>query len=100
MSEILDMMRDVPPQLAAAWGEWLATGLGLLLWHMRARLWEQDDARQRALARTRSRLGVRPPAGGSSTRPAQPAPADPFGVLEALLEPAPGSGSISRRPGD
>ncbi len=98
MSEILDMMRDVPPQLAAAWGGWMAVGLLLLLWHMRARTWEQDYARQRALARPRTQLGVRPPSGVRAARLARPEPADPFGELEALLEP--GSGSISRRPGD
>lgn len=99
MSEIVDMMRDVPPHLAAAWGGWLALGLTLLLWHMRARVWEQEYARQRTLARQpRTKSGVRPPSGVRS-RP-KPAPADAFGELEALLEPGPGSGSISRRPGD
>jgi hypothetical protein len=100
MSDLLDMMRDIPPQLAAAWGGWMAVGLLLLLWHLRARIGEQDYARQRALARPRTRSGVRPPSGVHSARPAKPAPADPFGELEALLEPGAGSGSISRRPGD
>jgi hypothetical protein len=94
MSEIIDMMRDVPAPLAAAWGGWLAVGLTLLLWHMRARVWEQDYARQQAAARPRPKSGVR------TARPAKTAPADAFGDLEALLEPGPGSGSLSRRPGD
>lgn len=100
MSELFDMMRDVPPQLAAAWGGWLAVGLMLLLWHMRARVWEQDYARERALARSsRPKSGVRPPSGVRSARLAKSAPADAFGELEALLEPVADSG-LSRRPGD
>lgn len=94
MSELLDMMRDVPGPLAAAWGGWLALGLMLLLWHMRARVWEQDYALQQAALRSRPKSGVRPP------RPVKPVAADAFGELEALLEPGPDSGAISRRPGD
>lgn len=100
MSELLDMMRDIPPQLVAAWGGWLALGLMLLLWHMRARLWEQDYALQRAIARRRAKSGVRPPSGVRTARPSKPAPTDAFGELEALLDPGPGSGTVSRRPGD
>lgn len=100
MSKLLDMMRDVPPDLAASWGGWLAFGLLLLLWHLRARVGEQEDALQRALARQRPRSGVRPPSGVRTARSAKPAPVDAFGELEALLEPGPGSGNISRRPGD
>jgi len=100
MSEVFDMMRDVPPELAAAWGGWMAVGLMLLLWHMRARIWEREYARLRALARTpRTKSGVRPPSGVRSRQP-KPAATDAFGELEALLEPGAGSGSISRRPGD
>jgi len=51
MSDIADMMHGIPPQLAAAWGGWLAVGLLLLLWHLRARIGEQEHARLRALAR-------------------------------------------------
>ncbi|MDP2055414.1 MAG: hypothetical protein Q8N52_10785 [Acidobacteriota bacterium] len=94
MSRFLDMMRDVPPDLAAAWGGWLAVGLLLMLWHLRARVREQEYALQRALARSRPKSGVR------TARPVKATPVDAFGELEALLEPGPGSGSISRRPGD
>lgn len=94
MSEIIDMMRDIPPGLATAWGGWMAVGLMLLLWHMRARVWEQEFALQQAALKTRTKSGVRRAA------PARPAAADAFGELEALLEPGPGSGSLSRRPGD
>jgi hypothetical protein len=94
MSRILDMMRDGPPELAAAWGGWLAIGLLLVLWHLRARERERDYALQRTLARQRPKSGVR------AARPVKPAPVDAFGELEALLEPGPGAGDISRRPGD
>ncbi len=100
MSKLLDMMRDVPPELAAAWGGWMAIGLLLVLWHLRARVGEQEYALQRAVAQQRPKSGVRPPSGVRTARPAKPAPDDAFGELEALLEPGPGSGNISRRPGD
>ena len=98
MDEVLDMLRDVPPTLAAAWGSWLAVGLTLLLWHLRARVWEDDQARLAAMARTRSKSGVRPPSG--VRRPPKAAPADAFGELEAMLEPDRSTGNLSRRPGD
>lgn len=98
MSEILDMLRDVPAPLAAAWGSWLAVGLTLLLWHLRARDWEREYARVMAQSRTRTKSGVRPPSG--VRRAAKAPPVDAFGELEALLEPAPTTGAISRRPGD
>ena len=99
MSDILDMLRDVPPQLAAAWGGWLAVGLTLMLWHMRARVWERQYARLRADARQpRTKSGVRPPSG--VRRAPKAPPVDAFGELEALLEPAPTTGALSRRPGD
>ncbi len=102
MSDILDMLRDVPPPLVTMWGAWLATGLTLALWHLRAREGEREYALQRAeeARRPRTRSGVRPPSGvRSSARPKTPA-ADAFGELEALLEPAPSTGNLSRRPGD
>lgn len=100
MSEILDMMRDVPSPLAAAWGGWLVVGLLLLLWQLRAHPWEQEHQRLiRAAARVRTKSGVRPSSGvRKAVKP--PPPADAFGELEALLEPAPTNGALSRRPGD
>jgi len=98
MSEILDMLRDVPPTLAGAWGGWVVAGLVLLLWHLRARESEREAALLRASARERSKSGVRSEAG--QRRPiAKPAAPDAFGELEALLEPPPKT-STSRRPGD
>ena len=97
MNELLDLLRDVPPTLAAAWGSWLAVGLTLLLWHLRARVWEEDQARLAVIARTRSKSGVRPPSG--VRRSPKAAPTDAFGELEAMLEP-PTTGALSRRPGD
>ena len=96
MSEILDMMRDVPPTLAAAWGGWVVAGLVLLLWHLRAREGEREAALLQAQAR--SKPGVRPAAGPRKPAP-KPAAADAFGELEALLDP-PSTTSASRRPGD
>ena len=99
MSDLIDMLRDVPPLLAAAWGGWLAAGLMLLLWHLRAHGWERDYARLMAASRQpRTKSGVRPPSG--VRRAPKAPPVDAFGELEALLEPAPATGAISRRPGD
>jgi hypothetical protein len=98
MNELVEMLRDVPPSLAAAWGGWLAVGLSLLLWHLRAREGEEEHARLAVIARTRAKSGVRPPSG--IRRAAKPAPADAFSELEAMLEPDPTTGNLSRRPGD
>ena len=93
MSDLIDMLRDVPPQFAAAWGGWLAVGLMLLLWQLRAHGWEREYARQVSESRQpRRKSGVR--------RTPKTPPVDAFGELEALLESAPSTGAISRRPGD
>lgn len=97
MSEFIDMMRDVPAPLATAWGGWLAAGLTLLLWHLRARDWEREYVRLLTASRPRSKSGVRP---ASGVRRARKTSGDAFGELEAMLEPAPTAGAISRRPGD
>jgi hypothetical protein len=94
MSEILDILRDVPTPLAAAWAGWLVVGLTLLLWHLRAR----ESEREAALAEASAKARVRPPSGVRSRSP-KTAPVDAFAELEALLESAPTAG-ISRRPGD
>jgi len=98
MREMFDMMRDVPASLAVAWGGWLAVGLTLLLWHLRTRDWEREYARLVAQSRTRPKPGGRPPSGVRRAAKAQAV--DPFSELEAMLEPAPTTGSLSRRPGD
>lgn len=101
MSDFFDMLRDVPQPLVTMWGGWLATGLALALWHLRASEGEREYARQRAAARrTCYRSGVRPPSGVRiPARPKAPS-VDAFGELEALLDPASSTGTISRRPGD
>ena len=96
MSEIFDMLRDVPPTLAAAWGGWVVAGLVLLLWYLRAREGEREAALLRARARSKS--GVRLAAGPRKPAP-KPAAPDAFGELEALLDQPPTT-STSRRPGD
>ena len=99
MSDLLDMLRDVPPLLAAAWGGWLSVGLVLLLWHLRARAWEQECALVQAEARrSTAKPGVWPPS--EIRRPAKTAPVDAFAELESLLDSPPSAGAVSRRPGD
>jgi hypothetical protein len=100
MSELFDMMRDIPPLLAAAWGGWMSVGLLLLLWQIRARPAEVEYAHQRLMARQpRPKSNPRPPS-GIRRQPVKTASSDAFGELEALLEPAQDSGPLSRRPGD
>jgi hypothetical protein len=98
MSEILDMLRDVPLTLAAAWGGWVVAGLVLLLWHLRARESEREAALLRASVQARSKSGVRS-AAGPRKPVVKPAAPDAFGELEALLDP-PSTTGVSRRPGD
>ena len=99
MSDLIDMLRDVPPLFAAAWGGWLAVGLILLLWQLRAQGWEREYARVMTESRQpRTKSGVRPRSG--VRRAQKTPPVDAFGELEALLEPAPTTGALSRRPGD
>ena len=98
MSEIFDMLRDVPPQLAAAWGGWLIIGLLLVLWHLRARDAERAAVALRATAQPRTRSGVRPPAGERKAA-VKPVAVDAFEELEALLD-QPSNTGVSRRPGD
>lgn len=100
MSNVFDMMRDIPPLLAAAWGGWLSIGLLLLLWHIRAKPAEVEYVHQRRMAQQpRAKSGERPPA-GVGRQPVKTASTDAFGELEALLDPAQDSGPLSRRPGD
>jgi hypothetical protein len=99
MSDLFDMMRDIPPLLAAAWGGWLSVGLLLLLWHIRARPAEVEYAHQRLVARQPRPKAPRAPS-GMRAQPVKTASTDAFGELEALLEPAPDPGNLSRRPGD
>ena len=96
MSEIADMLRDVPPRLAAAWGGWLVMGLLLVLWHLRARDRERAGALARAMANARTKSSVRPLSGVRTAAP-KPVVLDAFEELEALLDPPPAKG-VSRRP--
>jgi hypothetical protein len=97
---MFDMMRDIPPLLAAAWGGWMSIGLLLLLWHIRARPAEMEYARQRLIARQPRPKSIPRPVSAMRTQPVKTVSDDAFGDLEALLEPSSGSGNLSRRPGD
>jgi hypothetical protein len=95
INDVVALLMDVPPKLAALWGAWFAVGLALSIWTRR------EKARLvvvTAGSRTRSsgsRPAVRPP---KMVTPA-PAPAsgDAFGELEALFNEVQEG---SHRPGD
>lgn len=91
INDLMSLLLDVPPLLAAQWGVWLAVGLILSIWTRR----EQSQLVVHAPA-PRQKSGVRPPARRNT--PAVPfTSGDAFGELEALLDTPEGS---HRRPGD
>ena len=103
MNEVLDILADIPPMLAASWVAWLGAGLVLTIWYRRARTaLEEQQTTARAMARAQS--GSRPVAARSH----QPSPlshgsrshvtpsavkGDPFADLAQIFDegaPAPG----------
>ena len=103
MNEILDILADIPPMLAAAWAAWLGAGLLLTIWYRKAKAGlEEQLAAARSMARAKS--GARPAAARSSV-PAPLAPStrshaappavkgDPFADLAQIFdEGAPAAG--------
>ena len=81
INDIVALLMDVPPMLAAQWGAWFAAGLALSIWTRRekSRLVVQGPApRQRSSG---SRPAARPP----KTIVVPQTSGDAFGELEALF---------------
>ena len=96
INDLIALLMEVPPDLAAKWGLWFTVGLILSMWTRRekVRLVVHGPG-------PRQKSGVRPPSGVRVVRPAKPnaAPSagDAFGDLEALLDTPEGA---HRRPGE
>lgn len=120
LNDMMDLLSDVPPTLAAAWAVWLGAGALLAMWYRKAKA---DLEMQPAVARTvaRAKSGPRPvaearpmaePRPMAESRPvavARPKPSpiaigDPFGDLATLLDQpadsAPSPTRAYRVPGD
>ncbi len=100
-NDLLEMLMEVPPVLAAQWAAWFGVGLILSIWgrHEKTRLVVHAPTRNKSGVRpaVRPLSGVRPP---TVARTAQPTPAstgDAFAELEALLEQPAGT---HRQPGE
>ena len=95
INDLVGLLEEVPPMLAAGWVAWLSTGLLLSLWGRR-------EAKRLVVhaPSAKQKSGVRPPSGvRAPARPVKRAPSsgDAFGELEALLEQPAGT---HRTPGD
>jgi hypothetical protein len=79
INDLVALLSQTPPVLAAQWGVWFAVGLGLSIWgrRERARLVIHDSG-------PRPKSGVRPPA--RQVRSVARSSGDAFGELEALLD--------------
>jgi hypothetical protein len=102
LNDVIDLLMNVPPMLAASWAAWFSAGLMLSIWQRRekARLVvHAAPTRHRSAVRTPS--GVTPPSGVRPPRPIKPRTPPPsgdaFSELEALLESPEG---MHRTPGD
>lgn len=106
INELIALLSDVPPVLAAQWAAWFSVGLILSIWTRRekARLVVHPPSPRRKSG-VRPASGVRSPSGvrsaatsrSTAARASVSATGDAFGELEALLEPETGA---HRRPGD
>lgn len=90
INDVVALLMDVPPMLAAQWGAWFAVGLVLSIWTRR------EKSRLVVVGATpRQKSGPRPAA-----RPVKAVPhttGDAFGELEALFNEVQEG---SHRPGD
>lgn len=97
INDLVGLLLQVPPMLAAQWGGWFCVGLILSIWGRREkmRLIVHGPA-------PRQKSGVRPPSGVrvAEKKAAKSVPVsngDAFGELEALLDTPAGT---HRTPGD
>ena len=117
-NDVMQMLSDVPPTLAAGWAVWLGAGALLVMWYRKAKenLEMEPAAAPRVVAKAKS--SPRPaPVTAEPRPPAEPRPVvvavprpkptpivvgDPFGDLATLLDqPAKDTQTPSfRTPGD
>lgn len=101
INDLIAMLMDVPPLLAAGWAAWFAVGLALSIWGRREKAYLMVHGTTRHKSGVRAAAASKPPSGvRAPVKPAQPAPAasgDPFGDLEKLFAPLAGE---HRTPGE
>lgn len=95
MDDLIALLMDVPPMLAAGWGLWFAAGLGLSIWSRREKMMVWDEPEPQTIA-------AKPPTQAErQARQQAKAPhsaGDAFGELEALLDQQ--SQGTHRTPGE
>lgn len=91
MNDLIAMLMEVPPKLAAGWGLWFLVGLVLSIWGRREKAYvttyssTKHKSGVRAAAASKPPSGVRAPVKQPAVVPASAG--DAFGELERLLEP-------------
>jgi hypothetical protein len=95
INDLLGMLMEVPPVLAAQWAAWFGVGLILSIWgrHEKTRLVVHAPTRNKSGVRP----AVRPPAAARTAQAVPASSGDAFAELEALLEQPAG---IHRQPGE
>jgi hypothetical protein len=101
INDLLGMLMQVPPVLAAQWGAWFVVGLILSIWGRREKMWIVVQP----ASTSRHNSGVHSPSprphAGAAARSAPVAAhssGDAFAELEALLEQP--TGGLHRTPGE
>jgi hypothetical protein len=93
MNDLLQMLMEVPPKLAAGWGVWFLVGLVLSIWGRREKAWVTAYSSTKHKSGVRAAAGSKPPSGvRAPVKQPKPVPVaasagDAFGELERLLEP-------------
>ena len=93
MNDLIAMLMEVPPTLAAGWGVWVLVGLVLSIWGRREKTFgtgyssTKHKSGVRAAAASRPPSGVRAPVKPPKAAPQPVSAGDAFGELERLLEP-------------
>lgn len=95
MDDLIALLLDIPPMLAAGWGLWFLVGLGLSIWGRREKMmvWNEPEPETFAVkAPTQAERHARQQAKAPHSA------GDAFGELEALLDQQ--TQSAHRRPGE
>ena len=98
INDLISLLLQIPPMLAAQWGVWFCAGLVLSIWGRRekSRLVVHNVHNEQP----KHKSGVRPPAAAAKPVKSAPLPSsgDAFGDLERILDDKPSG--MHRRPGD
>ena len=91
MNDLLEMLMEVPPKLAAGWAVWFLVGLVLSIWGRREKTFGTVYGSTKHKSGVRAAAGSKPPSGvRAPVKPPKVVPVsagDAFGELERLLEP-------------